>query len=279
MRPDSSLVRVRPTRSLVIGSMIGLLGVLAWPIAVGAASAGVVLSGRVTDASGVEPVSGAVVSLEVPLAHDGTAVSTPLPKFIAVWQVSTDADGRFEITQGARGLELPIGGTMSKARIKVFALAYATYQSREFALKTQSLGGRRVKVLPADGEATLHMVQMPQDLPSFSFQIDGWSAEIRQGLQGGIWPGGRKQTEESYQPLLGLLSTSCRMLNSMSRSPLAACEKATKEFAFAGATAPKATVIPAPSIPEPPAPVAPMKIEGGGPVPAGDAGMKPNPGG
>ena len=48
-------------------------------------------SGYVTDANGVEPIVGAVVSLEWTLVPDGRVVSGPAaPTRLAVWQVRTD---------------------------------------------------------------------------------------------------------------------------------------------------------------------------------------------
>jgi hypothetical protein len=253
--------------------------VLTTPIIAGAGSPSIVLSGRVTEGSGVDPVAGAVVSLEL-LTDGTTAKGNKLPTRLAVWQVRTGADGSFALPVKADSLALPPSSKLSGARLKVFALTYAPYESRGIKLNTQSLGQGRVRILPSGSDLKIYLTSQREDDPWITAQLDAMYNEVRQGTRIDVGPSGQQQAVASYEPLLNLLAMSCFQIETLSgRSPVP-CQKASKEFDLRGAFPAEVNFVQMePVAPAPPQskPATPMVIRGSGPDAPTEGSIKQPP--
>ena len=249
--------------------------------AAGAASPSAMLSGRVTDDSGIEPIAGAVVSLELGLSPDGSASKgAKLPAKLAVWQTETAADGTFSLPARAKALNLPPGTALSEARIKVFALAFAPYKSSAIKPNTQTTAQRQVRVLPFKSKMNIQLTLQPQDDPWITAQLEAMYKEVHQGTRVDVWPDSRQQVVASYSPLLNLLAMSCFQVESLSGRSPAPCQKASKEFDLRRAFPAEVNFVqmePEASAPPQSKPATPMVIKGGPPVSPSQGGLQQRP--
>jgi hypothetical protein len=193
-----------------------------------------IMFGQVTDSSGGRaPIDGAVISLELFASPDGTTTSNMEPTKLAVWQTRSGLDGRFLMYPGTDSLELPAGTVLSKGRLKVFAFGYQDgYMGepfREIVLMSMSLGGRRIRIVRSLGEESPWLILRSQTPQSFSSQLDGWYAEINEGVHSGVWPN-VEQAVQSYAPLLKLLDSNCRLVEDIFGDSPSGCQAASREF-------------------------------------------------
>jgi hypothetical protein len=248
--------------------------------AAGAASPSAILSGRVTDDSGIEPIAGAVVSLELGLLPDGSASKgAKLPTTLAVWQAETAADGTFSLPAKAEALGLPPGTALSEARIKVFALAFAPYKSSSFKPNAESTSQHQVRVLPLKSKMNIQLTLQPQDDPWITAQLEAMYMEVHQGTRAGVWASNQPPPVASYRPLLNLLAVSCYQIEILSaRSPVP-CQKANEEFDLRRAFPAEVSFMQRePETPPPQTkPATPMAIKGGAPVAPSQGGLQQPP--
>jgi hypothetical protein len=247
----------------------------------GATDPAYVLSGRVTDETGIEPIAGAVVSLELGLSPDGSASkNAKLPAKLVVWQARTAADGTFSLPASTQALMLPPGTVLSDTRLKAFALAYAPYKSSDIKLNMQTTSPRQIRVLQAKAKIGIRLKLEPQDDPWISAQLDAMYNELHQGMRDDALPGGRQHAIASYGPLLSLLATSCQQIEALSNKPQDSCQKAGKEFDLRGAISKEVSFIRRePELPAPAQPktAAPMTLRVSPPEPPAQGTVKPPP--
>jgi hypothetical protein len=273
---DLAFIKVAHLAARIVVALAGL-GIV---LTAGATDPAYVLSGRVTDDSGIEPVAGAVVSLELGLVPDGSATrNEKLPTKLAVWQAQTGADGTFSLPAQAEALTLPPGTKLSETRLQVFALAYAPHMSSDVKLNTRLMAQRQVRILPSQSEMNIRLILEPQDDPWITAQLDAMYNAVRQGTHVDVGLGGQQQAVASYGPLLNLLAMSCFQIEALSgRSPVP-CQKANKEFDLRRAFPAEVSFIQRePEAPRPQAkPATPMVIKGSPPVSPSQGGIQQQP--
>lgn len=276
---DLAVIRVAHRAARIVVAFAGL-GIV---LAAGATDRAYVLSGRVTDDSGIEPVAGAVVSLELGLVPVGSASKDArMPTKLAVWQARTGADGTFSLPTKDEALAQPPGTSLSQADLKVFALAYGPYKSSDVKLSTRTTSQRQVSVLASKSDMNIQLRLEPQDDPWISAQLEAMYNELHQGTRGDAWKGGRQQALVSYGPLLSLLATSCQQVEALSGKPHASCQKASKEFDLQGALSKEVNFIrmvpePPASAPQPPKATTPMIMKGSPAEPPAQGTVKQPP--
>lgn len=198
-------------------------------------------SGYVTDANGVEPIAGAVVSVEWMLVPVGKAVpGRATPTRLAVWQVRTDREGRFRLPDRAAPLVVPPGTALAPGKapqLQVFALGHEGFRSPRRDFTVSVAGDRRVTIATWPSPDQLIRLTRPKEMPEgLVSQIDGWYAEVQRAVAFDVWPGGEAQARASYGPLLELISEACTMLEYQAGIRSTDCTQARAEFNLSAPT-------------------------------------------
>lgn len=239
-------------------SVVAVTGMVVAPIIANAANPAFLLSGQVTEGSGIDPVADAVVSLELGLAPNGVlGTDAKLPSKLAVWQVRTGADGRFAVPAPADLLVLPHGTKLAGARLKVFALTYAAYESRAITLNVKMVGADRIKLHPSATNMQIRLASERQDDPWITAQLEAMYQEAHLGTRAGASASSQRQAIDSYRPLLSLLAASCYQIELLGARLPVPCQKANTEFDLRRSFPPEITFVrkeserPAPPQPKP----------------------------
>lgn len=239
-------------------------------------------SGYVTDANGVEPIAGAVVSVEwilVPAAKTGPGRATPTR--LAVWQARTDKEGRFRLPDRAAPLALPPGTALAPGKapqLQVFALGHESFRSPRRDFTVSVAGDRRFTIITWPSPDQLVRLVRPKETPEgLVRQIDGWYAEVQRAVAYDVWPGGEAEARASYGPMLELISEACTMLEYQANLRSAGCKQAKAEFNLSAPT-PKWVEVRPTARARPPEPPPPVPIVVGTPAPeSGMSGRKQEP--
>jgi hypothetical protein len=191
-------------------------------------------AGYLVDADGVDPIPGAVISIEWELVPFGSAaLSTTHATRLATWQARSDRDGFFELTAPAEALDVPSGTTVAREgqpRIRIYALGRSILDVSEPQLQLEVDDARvsATKWQPGHRLTTLSRPQLsPEQLTQ---QVSAWYADAHRALREERWPGGEKQALESYGPLLELLAEGCALLESEASLKPETCQQAATEF-------------------------------------------------
>jgi hypothetical protein len=191
-------------------------------------------SGYLADADGVDPIPGAVVSIEWQLVPSGSDASSKTHATrLATWQVRSGRDGFFEMPAPEEVLKVPFGMTVAREgrpRIRIYALGRAILDVSEPQLQVV-VDDARLSVTKWPLGNRLTTLSRPQLSPEQLIQqISAWYADAHQALREEHWPGGEKQALESYGPLLELLAEGCALLASQASLTPEACLQTATEF-------------------------------------------------
>lgn len=206
-----------------------------------AAFAASTFSGYVTDANGVEPIAGAVVSVEWTLVPAGKAIpGRATATRLAVWQVRTDREGRFRFPDRASPLVLPPGTALAPGespQLQVFALGHQSFRSPRQDFAVSIAGDRRVTIMTwPSPDQLIRLARRKETSEDPVHQIDGWYAEVQRAVAYEVWAGGEAQARASYGPLLELISEVCTMLEYQADLRSAGCAQAKAEFNLSAPT-------------------------------------------
>jgi hypothetical protein len=186
------------------------------------------------DADGVDPIPGAVVSIEWELVPSGSNASSKTHATrLATWQVRSGRDGFFEMTAPAETIDVPSGTTLAREgqpRIRIYALGRAILDVSEPQLQVV-VDNAQLSVTKWPPGHRLTTLSRPQLSPEQLIQqVRAWYADAHRALREERWPGGEKQALDSYRPLLELLAEGCALLKSEASLTPDACQQAATEF-------------------------------------------------
>ena len=190
-------------------------------------------SGNLADADGVDPIPGAVVSVEWNLVTAGDEPSgSPRPTRLATWQVRTGPDGYFEMPAPAAALDVPSGTTLARGAwpdVRVYALGRDAFRTMlDFDVLVD---GTRVTVTKWPPRDELMSLSRPRLAPEeLAEQVNAWYVDAHRAIREETWPGGERQALESYRPLLDLLAEACTLVAEKAKITADGCQDAQEEF-------------------------------------------------